>query len=162
MAIVKDLFHFIFSFELFMPVILWRIFQTSSIFRRLYSCFLDFLNISLQVSPFLHSFWPIFSHFMHFYPFHLFFALFCLQNSRKYSKALENTILETQFYNTSIFTSKASHSHIGGNIIFVRVLEDKNLHSHNINIPSAHLSVWQHLYLPEVDELYSMSWQLYW
>ena len=66
-----------------------------------------------------------------------FFALFCLQNSRKYSKTLENTILVAQFYNTSIFTSKASHSHIGGNIIFVRVLEDKNLRSHNIYIPLA-------------------------
>ena len=90
-------------------------------------------------------FGPFFSHFMHFYPFHLFFALFCLQNSRKYSKTLENTILVAQFYNTSIFTSKASHSHIGGNIIFVRVLEDKNLRSHNMNIPSAYLSVWLHL-----------------
>ena len=85
------------------------------------------------------------SHFMHFYPFHHFFALFCLQNSRKYSKTLENTILVAQFYNTSIFTSKASHSHIGGNIIFVRVLEDKHLRSHNMNIPSAYLSVWLHL-----------------
>ena len=103
-------------------------------------------------------FGPFFPHFMHFYPFHHFFALFCLYNSRKYSKTLENTILADQFYNISIFTSKASHSHIGGNIIFVRVLEDNNLgHSHNINIPSAHLSVWLHLYLPEVDKLYLMS-----
>ena len=154
-----------------MPVILWRNFVTSS--WRLHSIFCSnhshfwgieakflkllpylegcthvswiFWNFSLQVSPFLHSFWPIFSHFMHFYPFHLFFALFCLQNSRKYSKILENIILVAQFYNTSIFTSKASHSHIGGNIIFVRVLEDKHLRSHNMNIPSAYLSVWLHL-----------------
>ena len=102
-------------------------------------------------------FGPFFSHLMHFYSFHHFFAHFCLQNSRKCSKTLENTILVAQFYNTSIFTSKASHSHIGGNIIFVWVLEHKNLHSHNINISSPHMSVWLHLYLPEVDDLYLMS-----
>ena len=87
-------------------------------------------------------FGPFFSHFMHCYSFHHFIVHSCLQNSRKYSETLVNTVLVAQFYNTAIFTSKASHSHIGGNIIFVRVLEDKNLHSHSINVPSAHLSVW--------------------
>ena len=120
-----------------------------------------FWNFCLQVSPFLHSFGPFFFSFHAFLLFPSLFAHFCLQNSRKYMKTLENTILVAQFYNTYIFISKASHSHIGGNIIFVRVLEDKNLHSHNINIPSTLLSVWLHLYLAEVDKLYLMSWQLY-
>ena len=102
-------------------------------------------------------FGPFFSHSMHWYSFHHFFVHSCLQNSRKYSKTLVNTILVAQFYNTSIFASKASHSRIGGNIMIVRVFKDKNFHSHNINIPLAHLSVWLHLYLPEVDELYLMS-----
>ena len=86
MAVVKYLFHFIFSFGLFMAVILWRNFVTSSwrlhsifctnhshfwgieanflnlfhIWKVVLTCFLDFLNFYLQVSSFLHSFWPIF------------------------------------------------------------------------------------------------------
>ena len=144
MAIVKDLFHFIFSFGLFMPVILWRNFVTSSwrshsIFctnefpllrhwskflkllpylRRLYShVSWIFWNFCLQVSPFLHSFGPFFFSFHAFLLFPHFFAHFCLQNSRKYSKTLENKILVAQLYNTFIFNSKVSHSHIGENII---------------------------------------------